>query len=216
MDQPQAPLLREPTRRRRRNATGALSRGPSGRLRRLFVAPVVIGLALAAAACDGGSPKASVARLSATTTTVPPEAVATGGPSDREFVRYAACMRSHGVLNFPDDPASPAIRALKESGAMSSPKFQSAVGACAKYAHHGTPPPQVTTADQADYLKAAVCMRNHGIAGFPDPVFSSGNVNFPIPQSMNTNSTPFRRAREVCEVLIPAGLPYGKEAESGQ
>ncbi len=33
-------------------------------------------------------------------------------------------------------------------------------------------------------------MRNHGIASFPDPVFSSGNVNFPIPQGMNTNSDP--------------------------
>lgn len=76
--------------------------------------------------------------------------------------------------------------------------------------------PQITAADQADYLKAAVCMRNHGISGFPDPVFSNGNVNFPIPQGMNTSSTPFRRAREVCEVLIPAGLPYSKEAQAGQ
>jgi hypothetical protein len=59
-------------------------------------------------------------------------------------------------------------------------------------------------------------MRNHGIASFPDPVFSSGNVNFPIPQGMNTNSTQFRRAREVCEGLIPPGLPFSREAESGQ
>ncbi len=216
MDQPQAPLHREPPRRRRRPATGALSGGPSGRLRLLLVAPTVIGLALAGAACDGGSPKASVARLTTTTTAVVAGAAATGGPSDREFVIYAACMRSHGVLSFPDDPASPAIRALKVSGAMSSPEFQSAVRACEKYAHHGTPPPQITAADQADYLKAAVCMRNHGISGFPDPVFSNGNVNFPIPQGMNTSSTPFRHAREVCEVLIPAGLPYSKEAQAGQ
>jgi hypothetical protein len=33
---------------------------------------------------------------------------------------------------------------------------------------------------------------------------------------MNTNSTQFRRAREICELLIPAGLPYSKEAEGGQ
>ena len=38
------------------------------------------------------------------------------GPSNGRFVRYAACLRSHGVLNFPDDPASPVIRALKQSG----------------------------------------------------------------------------------------------------
>ena len=59
-------------------------------------------------------------------------------------------------------------------------------------------------------------MRNHGVAGFPDPVFSSGNVNFPVPQGINTNSTQFRRAREICEMLIPAGLPYGKQDNGGQ
>lgn len=125
-------------------------------------------------------------------------------------------MRSHGVLHFPDDPASPAIRVLKQSGAMSSPQFQAAARACAKYAPPHTSPPRITTKDQADYLKAATCMRNHGIVGFPDPVFSGDNVNFPIPQGMNTNSTQFRRAREICETLIPAGLPYSKAAEGGQ
>jgi hypothetical protein len=129
-------------------------------------------------------------------------------------------MRSHGVSNFPDDPASAgfnaAMVALKESGAMSSPGFQAAAGACAKYAPPRTPPPQISTQDRADYLKAAACMRNHGIVGFPDPVVSGDNVNFPIPQGMNTKSTQFLRAREICELLIPAGLPYSKAAEGGQ
>ena len=66
----------------------------------------------------------------------------------------------------------------------------------------------MSTHDQADYLKAAECMRSHGIAGFADPVFSGGNVNFPIPSGMDTNSTQFRRAREICELLVPPGLPY--------
>jgi hypothetical protein len=129
-------------------------------------------------------------------------------------------MRSHGVSNFPDDPTSPgfnaAMAALKEGGAMSSPEFQAAARACAKYAPPRTPPPQISSQDRADYLKAAACMRNHGIVGFPDPVISGDNVNFPIPQGMNTNSTQFLRAREICELLIPAGLPYSKEAEGGQ
>jgi hypothetical protein len=80
----------------------------------------------------------------------------------------------------------------------------------------GHRPPQITTQDQADYLKAAACMRNHGIAGFPDPVFSSGNADFHVPQGLDTNSTRFRGAREICEMLIPAGLPYSREAEGGQ
>ncbi len=59
-------------------------------------------------------------------------------------------------------------------------------------------------------------MRNHGIVGFPDPVFSDGQADFPVPQAMNTRSAQFRQAREICELLIPAGLPYSKEAENGQ
>jgi hypothetical protein len=41
-------------------------------------------------------------------------------------------MRSHGVVNFPGDPAPPAIRALKVGGAMSSLQFQAAAQACEK------------------------------------------------------------------------------------
>ena len=51
-------------------------------------------------------------------------------------------------------------------------------------------------------------MRSHGIAGFPDPQFSNGNVTFPIPHGMDTNSQQFLRAREICQNLIPRGLPY--------
>ena len=73
-----------------------------------------------------------------------------------------------------------------------------------------------TAQQQADYLKAAACMRRHGIAGFPDPVFSGGDVHFPLPAGMNANSTQFLRAREICEQLIPNGLPYSKQAEGGK
>jgi nitrous oxide reductase len=80
--------------------------GRPGRRRLLLVAPAVIGLALATAAC-GGSPKTGVASLGTTTTAAPAGARASGGPSyDGDLVEYARCMRSHGVLNFPDDPAS--------------------------------------------------------------------------------------------------------------
>ncbi len=195
--------------------------GQLGRQRLLFVVPAVVAFALATAAC-GSSPKAGVASVGTTTTAAPAGAAANGGPSSdgdrvRELVQFATCVRSRGVLNFPapNSPSS-AMRTFKESGAMSSPEFQAAQRACAKYAPPDVAPPQITTQDQADYLKAAVCMRHHGIVGFPDPVFSGGQVDFPIPQGMNTKSTQFLRAREICEMLIPPGLPYSKEAEDGQ
>jgi hypothetical protein len=185
------------------------------------VAPAVVLVAVAVTACGGGSPKAGVASLGTTTTTVRAATAPTASSSiNGLLVKFGRCMRSHGVLNFPDDPASSgfnaAMRALKQSGAMSSPAFQAATVACARYAPPRTPPPPISTKDRADYLKAAVCMRNHGIVGFPDPVISGANVDFPIPQAMNTKSTQFLRAREICELLIPAGLPYSKAAENGQ
>jgi hypothetical protein len=186
----------------------------------LLVAPVVIGFALATTACGGGSAKSGVASLATTTTAQRAGTGANGGSSyNEDLVEYARCMRSHGVSNFPEDPASAefdaAMVALKESGVMSSPEFQAAAGACAKYAPPRRPPPQISAPDRADYLRAAACMRDHGIVGFPDPVVSGDNVNFPIPPGMNTKSTQFLRARETCELLIPAGLPYSKAAQGG-
>lgn len=58
-------------------------------------------------------------------------------------------------------------------------------------------------------------MRHHGIVGFPDPVFSGGQVTFPIPSGMNINAPQFVRARAICQTLIPAGLPYSKGAQGG-
>jgi hypothetical protein len=190
--------------------------GAQARRQLLIAASTVICLAFTAAACGGGSPTAGVASLSTTTTTV-----ATRGPSSGGLVVYARCMRAHGILSFPEPASlgsSSAIKAFKvqiSTSVASSPQFQTAQRACARYAPQQTPPEQITTEDQADYLKAATCMRNHGIVGFPDPVFSGGQVDFPIPKGMNANSIPFRRAREICEKLIPAGLPYSKEAEGG-
>jgi hypothetical protein len=127
-------------------------------------------------------------------------------------------MRSHGVSGFPL-PTSPgataALRRFKKTGG-STPTFQAAARACRKYAPPGAAAPQLTAEDRSDYLRAAPCMRDHGIAGFPDPLFTGGHVSFPIPKTMDPNSPTFLHAREICEMLIPPGLPYSKEAEGGR
>jgi hypothetical protein len=70
-------------------------------------------------------------------------------------------------------------------------------------------PAPLTAQDQQDYLRAAACMRSHGVTGFPDPVFSGGSVSFPTPPAGFATSSPrFILARQTCERLIPAGLPY--------
>jgi hypothetical protein len=148
------------------------------------VGPAVIGLALAASACGSGSPDAGVASLGSTmttTTTAVAAAVAPGGA----LVEYARCMRSHGLSSFPD-PASlgaSAIRELKGQIAetvgslASSPVFQSAQRACAKY--YGPPAasaPQVSPQELQKLLAVSRCMRAHGVPTFPDPNPRTGEM----------------------------------------
>ena len=177
-------------------------------------------LAAVAAGC-GGSPPTAVAHIGSTTTT-PVATAGTGGlPTPghlgADLKKYSSCMRANGVRNFPYPVISGQSVSIRLTPAIaSSPKFNTAQAACQKYLPPGPASQQITTKDQAAYLKAAACMRSHGIAGFPDPVFSAGRVSFPLPQGMDPNSTQFRRARETCEMLIPAGLPFSKQAEGGQ
>ncbi len=176
-------------------------------------------LAVITAAC-GGSPTAGVAHIGSTTTA--PAAAGSGGvPSPAhlgaDLEKYSSCMRANGVANFPNPVISGQSVSLRLTPAIAnSPKFNTAQAACQKYLPPGSAREQITPKDQDAYLKAAACMRSHGIVGFPDPVFSGGGVSFPLPKGMDPNSTAFLAAREICEMLIPAGLPFSKQAEGGK
>jgi hypothetical protein len=76
----------------------------------------------------------------------------------------------------------------------------------------GTPTLQITPADQADYLKAAECMRSHGVPDFPDPTFGNNSVTFNAPPSIDPNSSQARSAVAICAKLIPPGLPYSNRS----
>ncbi len=178
MDQQQRWLHREATRRPGRPTMLALVIDGPSRRRALLVAPAIIGLTLVMAACGGGSPKAGIARLGPTSTAAATGATANGSPAaNGDPVRYASCMRSHGVMNFPDpnspDPAGVVTGVKQESG---SPAFQAAAKACASYAYHGTPPPRVSPQEIEKLLAVARCMRAHGISNFPDPNPTTGDM----------------------------------------
>lgn len=129
---------------------------------------------------------------------------------------YASCMRSHGVPNFPDPGGKggiPKAGVIRAERSVSTSKLRAASQACthllpAGKSLGGQPNRTITTQQQQYYLNAAACMRSHGIVDFPDPTFSGGHVNFPVPSSIDTHSTQFIQARDTCEKLVPAGLPY--------
>ncbi|MBO0835754.1 MAG: hypothetical protein J2P28_09570 [Actinobacteria bacterium] len=182
------------------------SRGGSGLRPRRLARPaalitVIASAALLAAAC---SDSPSSTRTSGST--------ASGGSANSSTgVAYSQCVRSHGVPNFPDPdsngqiPKEAAVRALRE---VSDSVAKSASGACANLNPAGQGPTTLTTQQQQDYLRAAACMRSHGITNFPDPTFSGGSVHFAFPSSIDTSSARFAQAQQICVRLIPAGLPY--------
>ena len=175
--------------------------------RRARVAAVITLMAAAAlltAACSG-SPSSTGPGGSLT---------AGGSANSSSAVAYSRCVRGHGVPNFPDPdsngqiPKEAVVPALREVG---DSRAKAATNACANLNPAGQESPTLTAREQQDYLRAAACMRSHGITNFPDPTFPGGHVNLPqISSSIDTSSTQFTQARQTCEKLIPAGLPYSR------
>lgn len=147
----------------------------------------------------------------------PPSA---GGPAGaRSALAFSQCVRSHGVPDFPDPPPSFQGKfpgSSPQQLGVSQSRIRVAVAACQHLLPAVPGQAPLTAQDQQDYLRAAACMRAHGITVFPDPVFSGGGVSFPSPPSgVDTSSPRFTRARQICQRLIPAGLPYSGSQSGG-
>jgi hypothetical protein len=89
-------------------------------------------------------------------------------------VRFADCMRSHGVSNFPDPSSDPhAFKEALDPTTAHSPAFQPAVSACqyllprSGQQNNQSPPP--SHAQITAELAFARCLRSHGFPSFPDP-----------------------------------------------
>jgi hypothetical protein len=189
-------------------------------------------VAVLASACGGGGSGRSggsasaVAHLGTTTHTSGAGAAAGAGASasgapnpakaGADVLKFVSCMRHHGVANFPSPVISGHEVSIQITPSVSgSADFKSAQAAC-QHLLPGKPTAQhFSTAQQADYVKAARCMRAHGIADFPDPNFSGpGIFNLPPGTTINTNSPQFEAARHICQRLIPDGLPYSATDEN--
>jgi hypothetical protein len=118
-------------------------------------------------------------------------------------VKYTACMRSHGVPNYPD-PNSQGVITITVSSALnpSSPLFQKAQGDCQKLLPAGKPlSPSRQQQIKTRMLAFAACMRSHGLPHYPDPTFGSGGM---VSQSISRseadpNSPVFQAAQKACQ-----------------
>jgi hypothetical protein len=141
---------------------------------------------LLAAGCSSGSTPAASHAVGGTGLNTGPDAKSL----------YISCLGSHGV------PVSD--RGVNRN----SPQLRRAEQACRSLQPNPGGSEQITAQDQTDYLKAAHCMRAHGVPEFPDPVFADGGVHFTAPAGLDTRSPQVLRAEATCRRLIPQGLPY--------
>jgi len=144
-------------------------------------AAIIAALALLAAAC-GGSPAGSGG-----------SATAGGAAKSPSAVAYSACMRSHGVPNYPDpDSGGQLPKGDAQQFGVSDPQYQAAQQACEPVLPTGGPiqqqehqcmqdsdcPPSLVQQMMTADLKLARCMRAHGVPNFPDP--TNGGASGPI------------------------------------
>ncbi|HTW42759.1 MAG TPA: hypothetical protein VMD79_10640 [Solirubrobacteraceae bacterium] len=195
-------------------------------------------LALLVAGCGGGAKSPTVASLGTRTSKSGSSTGAGGSPSSSggstgssgssggstassggspgsQAVAFVACMRAHGVANFPEPRISThgdevSVAVAVTPAITGNPRFKPAQRACMHLLPEGGPGgganQQISPREQSQYLKAAACIRAHGIPKFPDPTFSGGGVHVSQTPGFNPHSPQVRAAEEACQSLIPGGL----------
>lgn len=152
--------------------SGTSSYAPQARV----IALAVTCCAVAIAACGSSSTPTQTAASSPVTAAL----------------KFAECMRSHGVPNFrdptPDGEGSTTGKVNKRS-----PEFRTAQETCrGLQAAIAAAKPATSAADQ---LRYAECMRRHGVTNFPDPLPGGG---FSFPSTINLQSPTFQAAHNAC------------------
>jgi hypothetical protein len=156
------------------------------RVSTLLIVPV-----LALAACGGTSSGDGIASAGGAKGSTSASASAPSLSPDDARLKYAKCLREHGV-NMPDDP-----KQIPKSG-IEIP--DSAMKACEKWqrAMGGRRIDMNDPATRDRFTSFARCMRQNGI-DFPDP------PNMPPPDFDGGNRPKFEKAMKACSQHLTAG-----------
>jgi hypothetical protein len=177
-------------------------------------------LVLLAAACGGGSPSPAGSGGSSDAARSPNAGGSTTSPS---AVAYSACMRSHGVPNYPDPESDGGIpKGDAQQFGVSTSQFQAAQHACQPVLPTGGAfdqqaqqcfvagncPPALVQQILTVQRNFAQCMRSRGFPKFPDPTIDSqGRPVFAwsISQTgIDPHSSQYETEEDQCQRLAPA------------
>ena len=190
---------------------------------RLFTIAAVAG-GILVAGCGGSSPGATTgggasstasaaAGAGAATTSASSSPGSSPSPAqpDQNLLNFSRCMRANGVPNFPDPKPGGGFR----FPASPAPAFSAAQAKCQKLLPNGGAPPRFDPQALVQLRQIAICMRQHGVPDFPDPVRapttgpSAGppgasrvadyrGVLLAFPATLDTSSPAFDQAAAAC------------------
>jgi hypothetical protein len=165
---------------------------------------------LAATACgDKDAPTKTVATAGANGgPSGGPQGDPSAGARGGDPVAYAKCMRDNGVAGFPDPDKNGQIRLDPNTVDQESAEYQKAQEACKQYVGSAAkvrddPGSQWTIENKLKYAK---CMRDNGLANFPDP---DKNGQLVLPRSFDPESAQFKAAENACQQYKPQNMPQG-------
>jgi hypothetical protein len=144
-----------------------------------FATVALIGLISAGCGSDASSETGTVSSTSGADTT--------SSGADKKLtkqekaVKFAQCIRAHGVSDFPD----PTDKNADAYGISVTPAvWTKAVDACKALKPPGALSAKRTPKQLSAEVKFAQCVRDHGVKDFPDPVNGEPLVNtYKIPSS---------------------------------
>lgn len=187
--------IRGPRRRR-------VGLGQAGPLVVILIAVALLAVAFFLAACGGGGGSSDAAQSSSQ-----------GSSAQSSGIKFASCVRSHGVPNFPDSAVS-----TNGSGGVSfdvpkgidpnSTQFKSAMQACRQYLPKGGTGGS-GGANTSKMLKFVNCMHTHGVPNFPEPK-ANGGLKITTGSGIDPNSPQFKSAMQSCRSLLPGGGSGGQ------
>lgn len=170
-------------------------------------AVLALAVGVLAAGCSSAPPSPGVASLGSSTSAT----TTANNANDSGFqkaLQFSACMRSHGVKNFPDPKQAGGgvqLQIGKNSGIdPQSPAFQNAQKACQKLMPGGGPKGGGTPFDPTKISAWTTCMRQHGLPNFPDPTNTGSGLKLDLtgtgidPSKMST-------ALSACRPKFPGG-----------
>jgi hypothetical protein len=173
------------------------------------IVSALLAVVLLATACAGGSNVPGVAGQGSSST---PAASPSGDPMDAALA-YARCMREHGISDFPDP--QPGGGPIQVGSSWGTPQFNAADDACKSL----LPVPSAKEQQQEfeDMLQFARCMREHGIADFPDPKPDEGIIISADQQGsdLDPNNPQFQAANEACGGLFPSKPDTNSQSNGG-